>query len=266
MNTKSHSEFEKAGARKVPRVRLVIPAYRESARLPEFGLALVERMAEFGGAVELQVVDDGSGAEESGRMAALIEAWRERRAWVRPLLALGKNRGKGAAVYAGWDAAAGVGGKPEWLGFCDADGSVDADEVARFIQLLDTLPAEVGVLAASRRTGDAKPLERSAVRAAAARLFSIWVRIWTGLKVRDTQCGCKFVRMEHYNRIRAGLELSRFAFDVDLLAAVAGRGGLIAEEAVRWRHAKGGSLRVWRDGPAMLLAVARLRFRRGRAE
>lgn len=263
MNTTSQPRNDHGGPVRGPRVRLVIPAYRESARLPEFGAALVERLEEFDGAVELQVVDDGSGREEAGRLAALVEAWRVRREWVRSLLALGRNRGKGAAVYSGWDAAAG-GGEPEWLGFCDADGSVDADELVRFIRLLDTLPGEVGVLAASRRVGDAESRERTAARAAAARLFSIWVRVWTGLKVRDTQCGCKFVRLADYRRVRPGLVLNRFAFDVELLAAVAGQGGRIAEEAVRWRHAQGGSLRVWRDGPAMLFAVAILGLRRGR--
>lgn len=263
MNTTSQTQSENAGGRKAPRVRLVIPAYRESARLPEFGAALVERLAEFGGAVELLVVDDGSGAEEVARLAGVVEGWRGRRAWVRPLLALGKNSGKGAAVYAGWDAAAGEADGVEWMGFCDADGSVDADEVARFIRLLDTLPVEAGALIASRRAGAMAPRGRTKSRALAARLFSLWVRFWTGLRASDTQCGCKFVRLDYYRRIRRGLTLGRFAFDVELLTAIEAHGGRILEEEVRWRHAKGGSLRVWLDGPAMLLAVASLSFRRG---
>lgn len=262
MNTEGQSLTRKAGSG--ARVRLVIPAYRESGRLPQFAAALIERLAEFGGAVELLVVDDGSGPDEAGKLAELIGEWRGLRPWVRPLLALETNKGKGAAVYAGWEPEHGEGAPPEWLGFCDADGSVDADETVRLICFLDTLPVEAGALIASRRIGGQKCEGRSVARALAAAIFSIWVRCWTGLKARDTQCGCKFVRTDAYRRIKGGLTLRRFAFDVELLARINGRGLIVVEEAVKWRHVKGGSLRVWRDGPAMLAAVAALGSRRGR--
>jgi glycosyltransferase involved in cell wall biosynthesis len=247
-------------------VVLVIPAYRESARLPEFGAALLKRLDEFEGAVTLQVVDDGSGAEEAGNLERLIDGWRARRDWVSRLVTLRENCGKGGAVYAGWDGALAEMGDAEWLGFCDADGSVDAGETARLIRMLGALPAGVCALIASRRAIDSRCQGRTAGRSRAALLFSIWVRCWTKLNLRDTQCGCKFVRVEDYRRERPHLMLRRFAFDVELLSAVSGRGGRILEEGVCWRHAPGGSLRVWRDGLAMLAGVVSLAFKRRRRE
>lgn len=263
MKQSSESQVRGSGAAGSPRVLLVIPAYRESARLPGFGGALAKRLAEFGGAVELQVVDDGSGAEEAGKLEGMIEGWRARWAWVRPLMALKANGGKGAAVYAGWDAAAGEKPCAEWLGFCDADGSVDTDETARLIRQLGTLPADVCALIASRRASGASCVGRSAGRSWASRCFSIWVGCWTKLRVRDTQCGCKFVRARDYHRARPGLSVGRFAFDVELLVAISEGGGRIVEEGVCWRHAPGGSLRVGRDGLGMFCGVAAFVLKRG---
>lgn len=252
-------------ARMAARVRLVVPAYREGARLPAFGEALVARLGEFGGAVELRVVDDGSGVAEAAALAARVAGWGAGRTWVRPALLLAENQGKGGAVYAGWDAE-GAGGEdgPEWLGFCDADGSVAAEEVARLIAGLADEAADTGAVVASRLAKGARCEGRSVWRGGLGRIFAAWVRMWTGVAVRDSQCGCKFVRAETYRRVRGALRERRFAFDAELLAAVVAAGEQIREVPVEWRHREGGTLRVGRDGWAMLVAVAgmRGRFRR----
>lgn len=248
------------------RVALVIPAYRESARLPVFGAALVERLAEFDGEVELWVVDDGSGEREARALGVLVEGWRAVKQWVRPPILRAENGGKGAAVYTGWAAALAETPAPEWLGFCDADGSVNAEEIARLIQKLDTLPASASALIASRQARGARSEDRSKARALLGRAFAGWVRIWLGVESRDTQCGCKFVRTACYRESMSGLSLRRYAFDAELLGALSERGGQIVEEGVAWRHTPGGALRVWRDGPAMLISVvvAATRVRRRR--
>jgi glycosyltransferase involved in cell wall biosynthesis len=243
-------------------VSLVIPAYRESARLPAFGAALVARLAEFEGAAELRVVDDGSGEEDARALGEMVAKWGAVHPWVKPVIFRAENGGKGAAVYEGWAVAASEKPAPEWLGFCDADGSVNADEAARLIQKLDTLPSSVVALIASRRATGARCGKRSVVRAWLGRVFAAWVRIWLGLTAKDTQCGCKFVRTSCYLEAAAGLTLKRYAFDAELLAALERRGGRIAEEGVLWHHAPGGVLRVWWDGPVMLGAVVAAAMRR----
>ena len=249
-------------ARRPRKVSLVIPAYRESARLPAFGAALVARLAEFEGAAELRVVDDGSGEEDARALGEMVAKWGAVHPWVKPVIFRAENGGKGAAVYEGWAVAASEKPAPEWLGFCDADGSVNADEAARLIQKLDTLPSSVVALIASRRATGARCGKRSVVRAWLGRVFAAWVRIWLGLTAKDTQCGCKFVRTSCYLEAAAGLTLKRYAFDAELLAALERRGGRIAEEGVLWHHAPGGVLRVWWDGPVMLGAVVAAAMRR----
>ncbi|WP_218281082.1 glycosyltransferase [Verrucomicrobium spinosum] len=82
---------------------LVIPCFRESTRLRPFLSDLCRVLGDVGG-VSILVVDDGSGEEEAGKLRALVDEYRSAHPFVRPMLALPQNVGKGGTVYAGWSA------------------------------------------------------------------------------------------------------------------------------------------------------------------
>lgn len=214
-------------------------------------------LARSGLSVAVQVVDDGSPPKEGAAVAALCERLRGRWPMMRPLIALPANVGKGGAVYAGWDMAA----EARWLGFCDADGSVPADEVVRLMRMVLTANDPVVCVIASRRSSDGKSVRRRWPRGGLSRLFSAWVRRCAGLRVRDTQCGCKFIPATIYQTIRPELRERRFVFDVELLKRAIEAGVRVIEEPVNWVSRPGGSLRLWRDGAAMAAGVWRLRNR-----
>ncbi len=234
---------------------LVIPAYREGRRLADFAEALLVVLVESRLPVEVQVVDDGSPAEDRAAEAALCERLHARWSGWRPLRVLPVNEGKGAAVYAGWDAA----GDVRWLGFCDADGSVPPDEVVRLMREVMVSNDPMACVIASRRAVPGKIVRRSWLRSGLSAMFASWVRRCTGLAVQDTQCGCKFMSVAVYRAIRPDLRERRFAFDVELLFRAVLSGARVQEESVNWVSRSGGSLRVWRDGAAMVAAVWRLR-------
>ncbi|MFA6286799.1 MAG: glycosyltransferase [Opitutaceae bacterium] len=234
---------------------LVIPAYREGRRLADFAEALLAALVESRLPVEVQVVDDGSPEEDRAAEAALCERLHARWSGWRPLRALPVNEGKGAAVYAGWDAA----GDVRWLGFCDADGSVPPDEVVRLMKEVMASDDPAVCVIASRRSAPGKTVRRSWLRSLLSAVFAAWVRRCTGLEVRDTQCGCKFMPAGVYRTIRPGLRERRFVFDVELLFRAVRSGARVREEPVNWVSRPGGSLRVWRDGAAMVAAVWRFK-------
>lgn len=245
------------------RGHLVIPAYRESVRWPEFGGRLLAEADRRAGAWTLQLVDDGSGTGEVAELAAWVERARRGRDWVRPLIARPVNEGKGAAIYSGWDAAD---PEAEWLGFCDADGSVDAVEFFRIADGLGTCGAGPDLVACSRVGAGARREGGTAGRAVLSRMFAAVAHAAAGAGTGDTQCGAKFVRAGIYRAVRPKLKVKRFAFDVELLARARRAGARIAEEPVAWTHRPGGSLRVGRDGARMLfdLAALAVRLRRGK--
>ena len=234
---------------------LIIPAYREGRRLADFAEALLVALVESRLPVEVQVVDDGSPAEDRAAEAALCERLHAHWSGWRPLRVLPVNEGKGAAVYAGWDAAEDV----RWLGFCDADGSVPPDEVVRLMGEVMASDDPMACVIASRRSAPGKTVRRSRLRSGLSAVFAAWVRRCTGLAVQDTQCGCKFLPAAIYRTIRPELRQRRFAFDVELLIRAVRSGARVREESVNWVSRPGGSLRLWRDGAAMVAAVWRLR-------
>jgi glycosyltransferase involved in cell wall biosynthesis len=169
-----------------------------------------------------------------------------------------RNGGKGAAVYTGWDAA---GAEAEWLGFCDADGSVGAEEVFRIADGLRPAGAGPDLVAASRMATGARREGGGPTRAVLGRIFAAASRAVAGVELGDTQCGAKFIRADVYKVIRPQLRVTRFAFDVELLARARRAGARIVEEPVAWTHRPGGSLRVVRDGMKMLLDLGALAAR-----
>ena len=203
----------------------------------------------------VQIVDDGSPAALADSLATRCEAWRDQFHFVNPLLRLPSNVGKGGAVYAGWNLA--IENNASWLGFCDADGSVDADELVKLVRAALAVTGPV-CLCASRHVPGADARWGSLLRQGLSHVFAAWVRRYTGLTIRDSQCGAKIIPGATYRDVRGDLRETRFAFDAELLLACHRAGAPIREIPVRWNWQSGSRLKLGRDGLAMLRAVRRL--------
>ena len=113
------------------RCLLVIPHYKDTERLQPF---LEELLHTLDCNFSILVSDDGSGGEYFSRLKELINAKAGQTHGATGFpeilepITTAENRGKGAAVYAGWAAA---GEKFDILAFADADGAVSAPEILR---------------------------------------------------------------------------------------------------------------------------------------
>lgn len=235
-------------------IHLVIPCYRESTRIPRFLETLVPELDALG-CVSLMMVDDGSGAEEQARMHAIVEGHRSRHGFIRELLTLPQNLGKGGTVYAGWAAHA---GEP-WLMFADADGSVPATEIARIIRLARAEHEPNRAYFASRVKMLGRRVERVWYRDVMGQVFHWLVNAALKLQAHDTQCGCKLVPRQAFERARNSLSLFGFAFDLDLLLGLRSQGCDMTEVPVDWHEVPGGKLRLVGDTLRMVRDVLRLR-------
>ena len=236
-------------------VWLVIPAWCETDRLDAFASRLLPALATAGLPVTVQIVDDGSPAHLAEALAARCEGWRAQFHFVNPLHCLPSNVGKGGAVYAGWNLPGAD--EARWLGFCDADGSVDADEMVNLLRAAFAMTGP-SCLCASRHIAGADARWGSPLRQVLSHLFASWVRWHTRLTVRDSQCGAKIVAGATYREVRAELRETRFAFDAELLLACHRVGAPIREIPVRWDWQPGSRLKLGRDGLVMLRSVRRL--------
>lgn len=234
---------------------IIVPAYNEEARLPETLRQIEEYVAQTGWAFhEILIVDDGS---KDGTFAA-ASAFAADNSNIRVLRNPG-NRGKGYSVRHGMREA-----KGEWCLFTDADLSAPIDELETLWRALQREKADIAI--------GSRALDRSLIgvhqpglRETAGKVFNLVMRLTTGLRIADSQCGFKLFRQSVAQEVFSRQTLEGFGFDVEVLFIAKQRGYKIAEVPVHWNHAEGSRVGMFTGLHAFAeLAVVRWNALRGR--
>ncbi|MFP6873101.1 MAG: glycosyltransferase [Verrucomicrobiales bacterium] len=240
-------------------ILLVIPAYRESERLPEFLANLCKEASGSGLPIKIRLVDDGSGKQEADKMRALLSRLQPQFACLENATYLTQNTGKGGAVYAGWDTAGN--GNFQWLAFVDADGAVSPQETIRVLGQAAELPVERKICIWAVRVREAgTKIRRTFLRSILGNIFRLLVKFTFNLPVRDTQCGLKCIPAEAYTQIRHHLVEKRFVFDVELCTQLVRAGFSIRENPISWSESSGSTLNI-KSALRMLFSLIGVRWR-----
>jgi glycosyltransferase involved in cell wall biosynthesis len=208
---------------------IIVPAYNESARLPETLRQIEDYFTRSAWDFhEIVVVDDGS---RDGTFQAACEF-----ACGNPnlrVLCNPGNRGKGYSVRHGMLEARG-----QWRLFSDADLSTPIDELDKLWCSLNRNGAAIAL--------GSRALDRSLIgvhqpgfREHAGKVFNAVMRVVTGLPFADTQCGFKVFREDAAREVFSRQTLDRFGFDVEVLFIARKLGFSAVEVPVRWNHAEG---------------------------
>jgi dolichyl-phosphate beta-glucosyltransferase len=169
-------------------------------------------------------------------------------------LGLPANRGKGAAVRAGMEAARGA-----LRLMADADGATPIVEVKR---LEAAVQAGADLAVGSRALRDASVVVRARPhRRLSGRLFHVASRVVGVRSVVDTQCGFKLFRGPVAEVLFPALRTDGFGFDVELLLRAERAGYRIAEIPVNWADQPESKVGVVKDGPRMLAEIVAARLR-----
>ena len=239
------------------RTLLVIPCLRERGRLPQFLPGLLSALRSAGAAVDVLMVDDGSGAEEQGWLDGYLSGLRASEpALLAPLLR-DTNVGKGGAVYAGWETA---GPQHTHVGFVDADGAIPPEETARLCVLASRTPTRT--IYAVRTGTDDTVVQRHPGRGLAGHFFRSLVKMLFRFPVPETQCGCKILPVTAWRACAAKLTERRFCFDVELTWHLLHEGSEIRAVPVNWFEIAGGQLRAG-SVLAMIRSLVKLRLQLG---
>ena len=214
---------------------LVVPCYNEARRFDAGAFAAFLRAHP---AAALCLVDDGSTDDTARRLHGLLD---QCGAETVRVVSLPRNAGKAEAVRQGMLQAAAW--KPfEYLAYWDADLATPLDEVCAMEAVAAGQPSCLIVLGSRvRRLGAS--ITRSPARHYPGRVFATLASLVLRLPVYDTQCGAKLLRAAVVPRAFAEPFVSRWLFDVELLARLrnlAARDG-IAGFAVEW------PLRAWHE-------------------
>jgi glycosyltransferase involved in cell wall biosynthesis len=233
-----------------PDTLLVIPTYRDSARLVEFLPGLCAELERGPGGVLVQVVDDGSPPKEKLWLRTELDRLRRQHSFLQPLLAHDCNCGKGRAIRTGWA----HGRHMRWLAFVDADGSVPADEVSSLLERARRAPTDALYLAV-RTAAPGKAVRRFWHRRLGSWVFNRWVRFWLRLEWPDTQCGLKVIPASFF--AGTAWHEDRYAFDLELLLRARAAGLPMVPQPISWHESAGSSL-----GPGAMLGLFAAVWRR----
>ncbi len=231
-------------------ISIVIPAYNEEKRLPATLAAVFSYLdARSWKSAEVLVVDDGS-SDATARVAA---GFASRHSRLR-LLANPGNRGKGYSIRHGVMEARG-----EWVLFTDADLSAPIEELDKLLAACRErgVPIAIGSRALDRSLID---IHQSAFRENAGRVFNFLMRLSTGLPFLDTQCGFKLFEASAAREVFRRQRLERFGFDAEVLFIARRLGYSAVEVPVRWSHAEGTKVSMFRDSAGMFLDLLRVRW------
>jgi dolichyl-phosphate beta-glucosyltransferase len=230
-----------------PELALIVPCHNEAARLdPDAFVQFVKTHPR----VCLVFVDDGSLDGTGDVLERIRTAAPDAVTTLRHSL----RRGKGEAVRAGM--LAGIGQRPAFVGFVDADLATPLRAVDDFLAVLRDRPGVEFVLG-SRVMLMGRDIRRKATRHYLGRTFATAVSLALDLPVYDTQCGAKMLRV---NAATASLFAepfrSEWIFDVELIARYlrlpvapgeAARRDRLYELVLPAWHDKPGSKLRWHD-------------------
>jgi dolichol-phosphate mannosyltransferase len=228
------------------KLRLVVPAYNEAARIPAM---LDDYCRQFADTALVVVVANGCTDDTAEVVRRLQSQYDNLR-----LIEISGRIGKGGAVRVGFATAV----EPH-VAFVDADGATSAAEFARLFHACVTRGADAVI--GSRWLAGAKldppqPLRRRI----ASRVFNGIVRAFFGLPFADTQCGAKIFKREVVGEILKSLEACDFAFDIEILWRLFKRGYLVEEIPTAWSHRSEGTLSLLSAAGRMFATVLRMRL------
>jgi glycosyltransferase involved in cell wall biosynthesis len=228
----------------VPNPVVVIPVYDHPATIG----AVVAQVRAHG--LRCILVDDGSSAE----CAAVLDALAAEQPQDVTLVRLPVNQGKGAAMVAGFRAAAERGHTHVLQ--VDADGQHDCNDIPRFLAQSRWSPE--AVIAGCPIWDDSVPRSRLYGRY----VTHVWVWINTlSLDIRDSMCGFRLYPLATLlpllDEVRIG---RRMDFDSDVIVRLHWRAVPVINQPTRVSYPQDGisHFRLWRDNLLISAMHARL--------
>ena len=227
-----------------PVLSVIMPVYNEEATLDQ----VIERVLslDLGVEIDLIAIDDGS-ADTSVAILNSIDDPRLR------VVAHPQNRGKGAAIRSGLDAA-----KGEIVVIQDADLEYDPAQWADLLKPI--LAGDADVVYGSRFLGDAAGMRWQ--NRLANKGLTMMTRVLFGTGITDMETCYKLIRLSVLDGLV--LEANRFDIEPEITARLLRRGVDIHEMPIRYeaRTHDDGKKIGWRDGIQAIRTLIKWRLRR----
>jgi glycosyltransferase involved in cell wall biosynthesis len=204
------------------KLSIIIPAYKEGKTIRTNLEVTKRKLAGVISDYEIIVVVDGNAdntLEEAKKVSGI------------KIITYEKNHGKGYAIKKGFEHSTG-----ELITFMDADGDIDALQLKRLYPYMSTADMVIG----SKRHPFSK-IDYPFVRKVLSFCYSVFIRVFFGLKLRDTQAGIKLMKRDMLKVIMPFILIKRYAFDLELCFLASKHGFRIVEAPIVLRYQFSGS-------------------------
>ena len=229
----------------MPKLSVVIPVFNEAATIEHALERVREAPVQAGVEKEIVVVDDASTDGTSDTLRAVLE----RSPGAFRLLEQPENRGKGAAVARGFEAASG-----DWLLIQDADLEYHPKDYPTLLQPI--VDGEADVVYGSRFLGGVHRVHLF-WHYVGNRMLTLMSNMFSDLNLSDMETGYKVFTRQALEGIT--IRSRRFGIEPEITAKVARKGCRIYEVPVSYygRSYDEGKKIGWRDGVAAVWAIVR---------
>jgi dolichol-phosphate mannosyltransferase len=190
-------------AKPTMRLSVIIPVYNQEKELPSLLMRLKQALSSTSLNYELIIVNDGS----RDNTLEILQKERQLDGDVQ-IISYPKNKGKGYAVKKGIMQARG-----NIVLFVDGDLEISPDAIRDYVNELRGCD-----LVIASKSHPLSKINAPESRKFLSKAFNLYVRITTGIKLRDTQSGLKAGDGNALRMIFSIIHTNRYAFDVELLA------------------------------------------------
>ncbi|MGM9682911.1 MAG: glycosyltransferase [Eubacteriales bacterium] len=230
------------------KISLIVPMYNESEIIKTTATVLYEHMKRDFGESEFEIIfsDDGStdGSADAVRSLSLD--------CVR-IAGYENNRGKGCAVRTGMLEAVG-----DIVMFTDADLAYGTEVIRRAYDYFIENPG-TGMLIGSRNLNADGYEGYTPLRRIMSRIYIKVLCAVGGLRLSDSQCGCKAFTNEAAKKIFSQCTVDGFAFDFEAIIRAQNLGITIAEMPVKIINHRDSKVHIVSDTFKMLRDLRRIR-------
>ena len=203
---------------------IVIPAFNEEKRLPSTLEATIEYLNKQQYSSEIIVVSDGSFDKTKESAEYFQETFSELK-----VIEYFPNKGKGTAVKIGMLEAVG-----QLRLFMDADLAVPLSCLSSFVKATEN---------GSNIAIGSRALDKSVVingqnffRMSLGKIYGMLLRLTTGLKFKDTQCGFKLFTGVSAEKVFSQANIPHQLFDAEILLLAKEMKISVKEIPIKWRH------------------------------